>query len=155
MANNCICGCGKITKYGQYSRGHSPNSRNGFNKHNNRNSKKRIETSIKRYGKVKGRPKGMKHTDEAKKLMSNKIKEYYKHNRHPNYQQIKILCKYCKKEFVGYKTRITCSNLCNSKQNWSDKSYIEKNRKSHLGIIPWNKGMKGMGIQVNWRSKKF
>ena len=55
----------------KYKQGTHPNSRNGFEKHGNRNTDKRMKTMLERHGRFIGRPKGMKQTKESIEKMRN------------------------------------------------------------------------------------
>jgi len=110
----------------KYGRGLHPNSRNGFEKHGNRNPLKRKETILKRYGRFLGRPKGLKHTEETKKLIGEKVREHWKNHKNPRDKRIKHVCPHCKKIFVGHKKRKVCSIACKNAVQQKNGTYIER-----------------------------
>jgi len=120
----------------KYTKGKNPNSRNGFEKHNNRNKEKRKETMLKRYGTLATYGHmGHKHSEKSKKKIGLKSLGRIPYNK--NYKEYE--CQYCKKIFEDNvnRDRKFCSNNCRQLSGVSINTGKTRFKK---GIIPWNKG---------------
>ena len=146
----------KNTKYTksfvlEHGIGLHPNSRNGFEKHGNRNSKKQSETKKRLFkeGKIKIWNKDIPCSNETIEKIKRALKEWHLHNKHPIKVPKKIyICKQCGKFFKNYESQIKgklhfCKKECYNKFSKgvcfnTGKTHFKKGHDSWIKyLMPW------------------